>query len=277
MKIHLLIIDGQADFTRPAETDANGNPSYENGGALFVDGAPEGIQRLSDFIIRKKSKIDDITATLDSHHLVHIANPIFWKNSHGDHPNPFTIITHKDVENGTWMASIPSFQRWCLEYTQKLEANARYPLCIWPPHCLISSKGAALDPTLFKALKEWEEEFAVVNYVTKGSNIKTEHYSALKADVIDPKDSSTQLNSALIKVLMEADLIACAGWAGSHCLAFSIKDIADSFGNDDYIKKIVLLKDATSPVRGFEKQQDDFIKEMVSRGMQLSTTDKFLR
>lgn len=268
MKTHLLIIDPQRDFCEPP---GNG------GGALFVNGAVEDMQRLSDFIIRAGSKLDDIHVTLDSHHLVHIANPIFWKNSHGDHPNPFTIITHKDVENGTWMATSPAFQRWCLEYTESLEKNGKYPLCIWNPHCLISSSGHSVAPNLYKALLNWEEEFAVVNYVTKGSNIKTEHYSAVKADVVDPKDPSTQINSNLINILMEADIVAVCGEAGSHCLANSVKDIAEAFGDDKYIQKLVLLQDATSPVGGFEHLQDNFIKEMVARGMQLSTTDKFLK
>jgi nicotinamidase-related amidase len=267
-KVHLLVIDPQRDF---CEAPGNG------GGALFVNGATEDMQRLTHFVERVGSKLDDIHVTLDSHHLVHVANPIFWKNSHGDNPSPFTIITRKDVEDGKWMAAQPSFQRWCVEYTTSLEKNNRYPLCIWPPHCLISSSGHAVVPELFNSLKKWEEEFAVVNYVTKGSNIRTEHYSAIKADVPDPKDPSTQINTSLVDVLMSADLIAVAGEAGSHCLANTVRDIAEAFGDDKYIQKLVLLQDATSPVPGFEKMQEDFIKEMTSRGMQISTTDKFLK
>lgn len=264
MKVHLLIIDPQLDFCSPA-------------GSLFVPGAVEDMQRLSQFIKRASSKLDDIHVTLDSHHLVHIANPIFWKDSHGDHPNPFTMITAKDVQDGKWMASQPGFQRWCLEYTQSLEKNGKYPLICWPPHCLIGSENSAVVPELFAALKGWEEEFAVVDYVTKGSNIRTEHYSAVKADVTDPKDPSTQINTSFISNLMEADLIAICGEAGSHCLANSAYDIAEAFGDDKYIQKLVLLTDATSPVSGFEKMQEDFIKNMTHRGMRLSTTDKFLR
>lgn len=264
MKIHLLVIDPQVDFCTPA-------------GALFVNGAVEDMQRLSKFVRRTKSKLDDIHVTLDSHHLVHVANPIFWRNSKGDHPSPFTIITRQEVENGTWMATQPKFQRWALEYTATLERNKRYPLCVWPPHCLIASDGHKVVPELFETLKSWEEEFAVVNYVTKGSNIKTEHYSAVKADVVDPQDPSTQINTSLIKVLMEADLVAIAGEASSHCLANTVRDIAEEFGDDKYVQKLVLLQDATSPVQGFEKLHEDFIKEMTARGMQLSTTDKFLK
>ena len=45
---------------------------------------------------------------------------------------------------------------------------------------------------------------------------------------------------------MEADLIFVAGEAGSHCLANTVRDIANNFGDDTYVKKLVLLTDATS-------------------------------
>lgn len=268
MKVHLLIIDPQRDFCEPPDKGT---------GALFVPGAPEDMDRLADFINRNASKLDDIHVTLDSHHLVHIANPIWWRNSNGDHPTPFTIITATDVEQGKWMATQPGFQRHSLNYVKALEANGKYPLCVWPPHCLIGSEGYSLHQGLQKSLLAWEEEFAVVDFVTKGSNIKTEHYSAVKADVPDPADPSTQVNTSLIQTLMDADLVAVAGEAGSHCLAYTVRDIADAFGDDSYIKKLVLLEDATSPVGGFEQLQTDFVKEMTARGMQISTTDKFLR
>jgi nicotinamidase/pyrazinamidase len=265
MKVHLLAIDPQFDFVNKS-------------GSLSVPGAQEDMERLAAFIDRVGSKLDDIHVTLDSHHPLHIANAVFWKDSHGDHPNPFTIITAKDVADGRWMASMPGFQRWCIEYTQSLEKNGKYPLCVWPDHTLIGSNGAKVDETLFKSLLKWEQnEFAVVDYVTKGSNIRTEHYSAVKADVPDPKDPSTQINTNLISTLMEADFIVLGGEAGSHCLSSTTTDIADAFGDDKYIQKLVLLTDATSPVPGFEKNQEEFIKRMVARGMQLSTTDKFLR
>lgn len=263
MKIHLLAIDPQFDFIN---------------GSLAVPGAKEDMERLAAFVDRAGPKLDDIHVTLDSHHPLHIANATFWKDSHGDHPNPFTIISAKDVRDGKWMATIPSFQRWCIEYTESLEKNGKYPLCIWPEHTLIGSNGAKVDETLFKSLLNWEKnELAVVDYVTKGSNIKTEHYSAVKADVPDPKDPTTQINTNLISTLMEADIIVLGGEAGSHCLASTVFDIADAFGDDKYVQKLVLLTDATSPVQGFEKAQEEFIKKMTYRGMQLSTTDKFLR
>lgn len=269
MKVHLLIIDPQRDFCEPAD---------QGTGALFVPGAPEDMNRLADFVDRCAAKLDDIHVTLDSHHLIHIAHPIWWRNSKGEKPDPFTIISASDVDSGKWMARLPGLQKYSLEYVKHLEGNARYPLCIWPPHCLIGSAGYGVHPRLYEALNNWEaQEFGVIDYVTKGSNVKTEHYSAVTADVPDPNDPSTQINTALINTLMEADLVAIAGEAGSHCLANTVRDIAEAFGDDSYIKKLVLLEDATSPVPGFENLQDDFVKEMTARGMQINTTDKFLR
>jgi nicotinamidase-related amidase len=266
MKVHLFCIDPQRDFCEPSGNGA---------GALFVSGADDDMARLADFVLRCSSKLDDIHITLDSHHPVHIAHPIWWRNSNGDQPSPFSIISVNDVETGKWMATQPGLQRHSLDYVKQLDKNGRYPLCVWPVHCRISSPGHTVVPVLFDALCKWEEEFAIVDYVTKGSNIKTEHYSIFQADVPDPKDPSTQVNTALVQTLMTADLVAVAGEAGSHCLANSIRDLAGLC--PDIVKKLVLLTDATSPVPGSEKLQEDFIKEMTAKGMQLSTTDKFLR
>ena len=170
-RIELLIIDPQVDFCDPKR------------GALYVPGAEHDMQRLAKMITRLKDKLDDIHVTLDSHHLIHIAHPIFWRDSHGNHPAPFTRISRTDVEDGVWTPAVPGLYRRALEYVCKLEQHGRYELTIWPPHCLIGSPGHTVYPELFAALSEWEARFAFVDYVTKGSNILTEHYSAVQADV----------------------------------------------------------------------------------------------
>ena len=85
------------------------------------------------------------------------------------------------------------------------------------------------------------------------------------------------LNTRLIQTLEEADLIALAGEALNFCLANTVRDIADNFGEEN-IRKLVLLTDATSPVPGpdFEPLTESFMKEMTGRGMQVSTTREFL-
>jgi nicotinamidase-related amidase len=263
-KVHLVIIDPQVDFCDP-------------GGALYVRGAEGDIGRLAEMVKRVAPKLDDIHVTLDSHRLIDVAHPIFWKDSTGKHPVPFTIVTADDVEAGRWTPALPGLYRRMLDYVRALEANGRYPLCIWPPHCLIGSPGHSVMPELREALLGWEQQrFAMVDYVTKGSNPWTEHYSAVCADVPDPADPGTQLNTRFIQTLMDADIVAIAGEAGSHCLAHTVRDVANNFGDDSYIRRLVLLADATSPVPGFETLQSDFIREMRARGMQVTTTRDFL-
>lgn len=262
-KIQLMIIDPQNDFCDPK-------------GALSVPGADKDMERLSEFIARNGDKLDDIHVTLDSHHLVDIAHPIFWKNSKGEHPNPFTLISKQDVEDHMWSPTNPSFYKKALEYVKELEVSNRYQLCVWPPHCLIGSNGHNVFPALYNELLKWEENFAMVNYITKGSNIWTEHYSALKADVPDPADPSTQIDTNFIKVLSEADEIIVAGEAGSHCLANSVRDVVE-FGGENLVKKITLLEDCTSPVPGFEDLQEDFIKEMKAKGMKVVKSTEYMK
>lgn len=263
-KTHLVIIDPQFDFC-------------DSKGALFVQGATEDMGRLAAFVSRVRDKLSMVHVTLDCHHLLDIAHPIFWLDEKGKNPNPFTIISASDVKKGVWRTAIPSWQKRALEYVQTLEKNARYPLCIWPPHCLIGSEGNKIIPDLFTELMVWEKEkLQTVNYVSKGSNPWTEHYSAVIADVPDPKDPTTQINTGFINILETADQILLAGEAGSHCLANTVRDVANNFSSEDYIQKLVLLEDATSPVTGFEKFQTDFIKEMTKRGMKVSKTTEWM-
>ncbi len=263
MQVELLIIDPQVDFCDPS-------------GALYVPGGEADMARLARMVRRLAPRLDGIHVTLDSHHLVDTAHPIFWQDAAGSHPAPFTLLSAEDVEAGRWTTTQPDMYPRALAYVQALAAHGRYPLCIWPPHCLIGGAGHAVVPDLFAALAEWEEKFAVVDYVPKGSNIWTEHYSAIQADVPDPADPGTQTNTALIQTLKEADVIAVAGEASSHCVANTVRDLADNFGDDRLVSKITLLTDAVSPVPGFEAFQDDFLREMTARGMTLSTTTEFL-
>ena len=263
MQTALLIIDPQSDFCDPA-------------GALSVAGADQDMLRLARMVTRLGSKLSEIHVTLDSHHLVHIAHPIFWINAAGKHPDPFTIISAEDVNAGRWTAADPSARQRAAAYVSALEQNGRYPLCVWPPHCLIGSRGHAVQPVLFDALNDWERQYRIVDSIEKGSSVYTEHYSAIKADVPDPADPGTQTNTRLVAALAAADIIAVAGEAGSHCVANTVRDLADSFGDDRLVSKIVLLQDAVSPVGGFEKYQDKFIAEMTARGMTLSTTTQFM-
>ena len=263
MKVHLLAIDVQHDFCNPK-------------GALFIQGADQDTVRLANMVDRLRNQIDSIHVTLDSHNEVDIAHPIFWVDSDGNHPKPFTIITEDEVVNGAWTTTNPVCRQKATDYVKALSKNGRYPLCIWPPHCIIGTKGWTIEPPFDEALSKWcKSRFKKVDYVTKGSNVFTEHYSAVKADVPDPSDPSTMLNTGLINILSDADIILISGQALSHCVANTIIDIADNFGEEN-IKKFILLEDTSSNVNTFESLGEAFVKDMSAKGMQVMKSTEVL-
>lgn len=269
MKIHLVVIDPQNDFCNP-------------NGSLFVPGADKDIDRLAVMVKRLKGKLDDIHVTLDSHRKVDISHPMWWKDSSGKRPGAFTLITAADVKAGRWDTYLPSFRARSLAYLEALETRGRYLHTIWPEHCLIGDEGHNVHPTLAAAIHEWEDQFAQAEFVTKGSNPWTEHFSAVQAEVPDPSDPSTQVNAGFIATLEKADIILLAGQALSHCVANTVLDIAANFSDPAYIQKLVLLTDATSEVPNppgmtiFSDFTARFLADMRAKGMKLDTTTNVL-
>ena len=277
MMTHALIIDPQEDFCNP------------NTGTLYVPGADADMARLAAMLTRVSiaAKIDALHVTLDSHHTLHIAHPIWWRDAEYNRPSPmeawwkedeeflpkpFTVITAEAVKAGDWQTADPAAAERSLAYVEALERHGRYPLCIWPYHCLIGTPGHAVAPVLADALAEWEKaRMAPVDYIYKGANVWTENYSAIQADVPDPDDPATQPNRPLLAALDAADRVVIAGEAGSHCVASTVRDIAAHLG-DGFLRKSVLLTDATAPVGGFENLQADFLCDMTARGLQTATT-----
>lgn len=264
MDTRLLLIDPQEDFCNPDK------------GTLFVPGADKDMVRVAAMVERLGKKINRIHTTLDQHHSMAIFHPMFLVNSKGEHPAPFTPIPEEDIVNGVWRTTNPALNAYLLEYVKTLTANGRYILCIWPYHCLIGSPGANVVPELFAKFVDWERKyFRMVEYVSKGSNFKTEHYSAVQAEVPDPTDPTTNLNTPFIQTIEEGDLILTGGEALSHCWKNTIGDIVKEF-DEESIKKFVFLEDASSSVTGFEQDGEEFVQEMIKKGMQVSTTDKIM-
>ena len=225
--IHLLMIDPQNDFCI-----ANG-PGGEKG-QLVVGGAEDDMNRLAPFITKNEKRIEEIHCTLDSHQSLHIAHSIMWVNSKGEHPPVYTTITAADVRSGVWRAYNPRWQARLQAYVDALEKNHRYVLMIWPPHCRIGTWGHSIVPVVADALINWEvNRFNKVDFVAKGSNIFTEHYSGVMADVEDDKDITTKLNTDLIDILKVADEVVITGEALSHCVCNTVQDIAKVFGPDN--------------------------------------------
>lgn len=269
MNVQLLVIDPQQDFCSPK-------------GSLFVPGADKDMDRLATMVSRLAPKINDIHITLDSHRKVDISHPMWFKDRQGKRPGAFTQISAADVESGRWDTYLPSFRNRTLAYLKALEARGRYTHTIWPEHCLIGDEGHNVAPVLSAAVHEWEDRFAQCDFVTKGSNPWTEHFSAIEAEVPDPSDPSTQVNTGFIQTLEKADIILLAGEALSHCLLSTAKDIVKYFSDPSYIQKIVLLTDATSQVPNppgltcFSDATAAFLADMKSKGMKFDTTTNVL-
>lgn len=269
-KVKLFIIDPQVDFC-----DEKGDYCPGQQGNLAVPGALEDTLRLAKMVSDNLDDIDDINITLDSHNKVHIAHPIWLIDSKGNPPDPFTLIEEESLLDGFWKTRNPLFHQRTVDYSKALKANGRYVHCIWPYHCLIGTPGHNVMPQLMEALDQWESKFRLVNKVTKGSNIFTEHYSAVKADVEDPNDRTTMLNEKLVNALKDGDDdILIAGQALSHCVANTIRDVANEF-SDEQVKRFVLLEDACSNVPTFEQLGTDFVNEMTAKGMQISKTTTY--
>lgn len=269
--IQLLIIDPQNDFID------------QPGATLGVPGALEDMKRLSHMIERVLPRIDAIRVSLDSHQKMHIGNVDWWIDRNGNHPAPFTKITvdmvdGSDPEYKCRQADSAriKFRTLSVQYAKDLYARGRNPLMAWPAHCLQGSHGAAVHPILYKSLELYQDRFRTVEFKTKGTNIYTEHFSVISADVPNPDDPSTLPDMEFVGRLATADIIGIGGIALSHCVRWTVKDIADKFGPDQ-VKKLVLLTDATSPVPGFEADSQSFIRDMRDMGMQLSTTADFLK
>jgi len=275
LKLHVVCIDDQNDFTDP-------------NGSLYVKGGDENVRRAAKMIDRLRDKITDIHVTMDSHHKVDISHPLWWVDDHGNKPGPITGVTldAQDVfhfhnfptgAQATGRTRSHSARDRTIKYIKALTTNGRYPHTIWPEHCLIGDEGHNLNPILAAAIHGWEEKrYAVANVVTKGSNPWTEHFSAVKAEVPDPEDPSTQINRALIETLEQADIVVWVGEALSHCLANTFRDVVANFSDPSFVQKMWLCTDASSNVPGFEKYGEDFVREMKAKGMHLTTTTDFL-
>jgi nicotinamidase-related amidase len=268
MNIQLLVIDPQNDFMD------------QPGANLPVSGATQDMKRLAALVDRVGPKLQKIHVTLDSHHLVDIGHPAFWRDADGSAPDPMTMISSTSIEDGTWTPRLPNLRNYTIDYAKQLEADGKYTIMVWPPHCLIGSWGHNVQSDLAASLDRWSTaRVRNIDYVTKGTNVLTEHYGALMAEVPTPKDPSTQLNGRFLAMLQEADMIVVAGEASSHCVKATIEQVADNIGAE-HVKKFKLLTDCMSPVVApgidFPAMADAFLADMSARGMELTTSVDFL-
>lgn len=260
MTTHLLIIDPQVDFMDLA------------GSTLPVSGADADMRRLADFIDAQGSRIDRITVTLDTHELHDIGHPVFWRKADGTMPTPFTPVSVEDVEQGRIDAAEPSLRGYVREYLRALKAGNRYSHMIWPVHCQIGSPGHAIHPAVLRAINGWEMRSGTpARRVLKGQNRFTEHYSAVRAEVVDPRDPATAINRAFVDSIAGSSRTLVAGEALSHCVRATVEDLVDAMPQGHRAARFTLLTDAMSPVTGFEGSGQAFLQRMAQQGATLCT------
>jgi nicotinamidase-related amidase len=251
-KVRLLLIDVQNTFCLP---------DFE----LFVGGrsgrgAIEDNVRLCEFIYRNLGEIDQIIATMDTHHLHQIFHPIFWIDENGEHPTPaVTTISPADVKSGKWRVNPdfgteqPQLQAYALHYVKQLSDGGKYPLLIWPYHAMLGGIGHALVPAIEEAIFfHGIARTSQASFSIKGDRTLTENYSALAPEVFTNQLGETiaSKNDSLIELLLDSDKLIIAGQAQSHCVAWTVNDLLTEIQAIDpqLARKVYLLADCTSPV-----------------------------
>jgi nicotinamidase/pyrazinamidase len=256
----LFLIDCQNDFI----DDTTINP------ALPVPGSLYDMNNLLDLFLYHAGRIDRVVIALDQHPFNHIAHAVMWADRNGLCPEPFETVRHVDVQAGKWRASNPNLEAIQADYVKNLEAAGEV-LTIWPPHCLIGTRGADIHDSLLEGLRHWWHPERELLLFPKSGNWQTEQYSSFKACVVVPDDPSTDFNYKMRDAIVD-DQILVAGEALSFCVAASVMDAINCTHTIKIAERMVLLRDCTSPVRGFEQRAENFVDEFQRLGGRVSTS-----
>jgi nicotinamidase-related amidase len=258
-------------------------------GSLFVPGAVEDTRRSTQFLYNNLERITELVFSLDTHTVFQIFHPGFWLDQAGQHPAPFSVVTHDDVAAGRLRPRRAEDLPACLEYTKKLEATGKYVLTIWPYHTLLGGVTHALVPALMEAaIYHSVARSQQTHFETKGTHAMTENYSVLAPEVRELGGKSIgTFNAAFYRMLMEYDRIYVFGQAKSHCVLSTLADMkAHILGTDPKLAdKVYILEDAMSPVPpppisplpaalDFPRIADEAMREFAAAGMHVvRTTD----
>jgi len=236
VRVCLVLVDCQNTFCTP-------------GFELVVGaGTVDDSRRIAEFIYRNLGRITRVAPTLDTHQAAQIFHSLFLVDSEGRHPEPYTLVTVSDVEGGRWKIDsavareLGASGDYLLHYVRALAESGKYDLTVWPYHAMLGGIGHALvsaveEAVFFHAVARR----ARVQLEVKGTDLLTEHYSALRPEVAEKREPSE-----LATTLTSYDAIVVAGQAKSHCVAWTVADLLEDFG--ELARKVYLLEDCTSPV-----------------------------
>src|SRR6187200_3167652 len=175
-------------------------------------GAVDDNRRLCEFLYRNLGEITQVFPSLDTHHAMQVFHAIWLADEHGNHPDPYTLVSPEDVESGRWRVNEavadalgldPGYAaRHLAHYTRALAAGGKYNLTIWPYHAMLGGIGHALVSAVEEALFFHSvARYSQPDFQVKGDNPLTEHYSMLGPEVTEGPDGERlgELNSALIE------------------------------------------------------------------------------
>jgi nicotinamidase-related amidase len=234
-RVLLLLVDMQVDFCHRS-------------GSLYVPGADDDIRRVIRFLYAHAESITHIACSLDSHYPFQIFHPAWWADADGRHPDPFTVISERDVADGVW--SPLSEPGWSRVYVSRLREHARKDLVIWPYHVPIGGVGNALDPELWSAVF-WHSiaRRSQPTLLTKGNIPDTEHYSILRPEVAVHGKPQGDLSREFFGMLDGYDYVFVAGEAETHCVLETVADLVELIGDDaEKLGRLHVLRDCMSPV-----------------------------
>ncbi|CAN5533622.1 hypothetical protein BH10CYA1_BH10CYA1_17700 [soil metagenome] len=297
--VKLAIIDNQVDF------------DLKEGRLTIFPAAVRDLINLLLFIFHNLRIISDIIVTLDNHLLAHIFSPIFWVSAADGKTHPWpgskgelTAIFPDDV--GTkwnvnpkmvWIClgkkatpeNIAELQKYAKWYCAELLRQGKPPLVVWPVHCRLGSKGAALVPALMRAVDFFDVvRGSVSTWRVKGLNKLTEGYSPFGDEIkMYGKTKVGEDSVAVIQDLLNCAMLIIAGQALSHCVRAAIYDIMRQIlemekaqgidPSQSLTRKIYILVDASSPVPTFEKQAQDALIDFKNAGMNVVLTTTPIR
>jgi nicotinamidase-related amidase len=262
-RIVLLLIDAQVDF-------------IHEDGALSVSGAVADTRRTIEWIFDNIGKITTIFASLDSHIPIQIFSPVWWLDSNGHHPEPFTLITYDEVRSGKWSAIYQP--EWSIEYVERLEEQSKKQLMIWAYHTLIGTPGHSITPALYEAIAYHSSARQTSpRFIEKGKIPQTENYSIFEPEVKIDNVEDGGLDKPLLDELAKYDRIYVAGQAKSHCILESLTSMMRYFdGQAEIIAKIHVLEDAmssvVSPDIDFETIANETLSKYAEQGLNMTLT-----
>lgn len=263
-KVLLLLIDTQKDFCFPE-------------GSLYVGGrsgtgAIDDSRRTAEFIYRNLNVISQVATTMDTHFAFQIFSPAFLVDDKGAPLQPFDLIMGDrtimrmgqavgKAEPSMLAASVVANGNlgWLKDqfayYSRELEKGGKYPLTVWPEHCILGSDGHALvgvihEARMFHAYARGSQNLCE----TKGGHPLFECYSVYGGEVRTRFDGkpmkNAQKNTKFIEENLTFDRIIFGGQAGSHCVKASIADfLLEIVAKDPALaKKIYVVKDLMSAV-----------------------------